>query len=72
MTDILFEDSKLRHLLHQVTNCHQALYGYCELGETIRALAIVAECIADLKLIEAELHLRKSAAEKQMDDEHES
>lgn len=60
MTDIHFEDSKLRQLLHQVTNCQQALYGYCELGETDRALSIVAECIAELKLIEAELHKVKA------------
>lgn len=57
MTDIVFEDSKLRQLLHQVTNCEQALYGYCELGEYQRALAINSECIATMKLIESELHL---------------
>lgn len=55
MTNIHFEDSKLRHLLHSVTNCQQALYGYCELGELQKALAIVHECIAELNLIKAEL-----------------
>lgn len=60
MTNIAFEDSRLRHLLHAVTNCIQALYGYCELGEYKKAVAIAHECAGDLATIRAELEAMQS------------
>jgi hypothetical protein len=65
MTNIAFEDSRLRHLLHLLINCHTALYGYSELGELDKAIAMTHECQGELTEIRQELLKLKA-------DEHES
>lgn len=65
MTDIVWEDSRARHLLHQIINCVQALGGYAELGEFDKAIAISFECVSNIKQLRTEL-------EKMRDDIHET
>jgi hypothetical protein len=60
MTDIHFEDSNIRRLLHVLTNCHQALWGYCELGELDKAVAMTHECQGELTEIRLELQRLKA------------
>lgn len=59
-TNITFEDSHLRQLLHILTNCHQALWGYSELGELDKAIAMTYECQGELTAIREELQRMKN------------
>jgi hypothetical protein len=59
-TNIAFEDSNLRQLLHVLTNCEQALYGYSELGELDKAIAMTYECQGELTVIREELQRMKA------------
>jgi hypothetical protein len=61
MANIAFEDSNLRHLLHLLTNCHQALWGYSELGEIDKAIVMTYECQGELTRIRGELQRMKDA-----------